>query len=174
MRKQIYTSPSFNLSNRIARALWNITYTLFFKFTPNFCHEWRSFLLRLFGAKIGKHCHIYPKAKIWLPKNLIMDDYSCLADGVDCYNVAKVKIGKKVIISQRTFLCTATRDLKTKQIIAKPIILKEKSWIAAEAFIGPGVTIEENTVIGARSVVTKNMPKNTFCAGNPCKIIKNI
>jgi putative colanic acid biosynthesis acetyltransferase WcaF len=169
-----YTQPMFSLGNRTARAIWNLFYTLFFRYTPIYFHGWRRFLLKFFGAKIGKHCHVYPKAKIWAPWNLIMEDYACLGNNVNCYNVAKIKIGKKSIISQGVHLCSGTHNYKSPnfQLVAKPIRVGEKAWICAEAFVHSGVNIGEGAVIGARSVVTKDMPKWTVCSGFPCWPIK--
>lgn len=169
-----YTQPSFSLQNRLARIAWGIVYTLLFRTSPRPLHSWRSFLLRFFGAKLGKGCHVYPKAQIWAPWNLVMADYAGIADDVNCYSIAVVSLGKKVVVSQGTYLCTGTHDYEDPnfQLHAKPIYIESNAWLCAESFIGPGVTIGEGAVIGARSVVTKDMPAWTVCAGNPCKPIK--
>lgn len=169
-----FTEPSFTLKNRLARLIWSIIYTLFFRLSPRPFHKWRIFLLRCFGAKIQKHCHVYPSAKIWAPWNLEMDDYAGMGDDVICYSMATVYLGKKVVVSQGTHLCTGSHDYTSPnfQLYAKPIIIKANTWIAAESFIAPGVTIGEWAVIGARSMVTKDMPARMVCVGNPCKPIK--
>ncbi|UCG34862.1 MAG: WcaF family extracellular polysaccharide biosynthesis acetyltransferase [Candidatus Omnitrophota bacterium] len=169
-----YTQASFSLKNRLLRLIWNIVYVVLFKFSPPPLRIWRSFLLRCFGAKIGKRCHVYPKAKIWAPWNLAMDDYACIADDVICYSMAKITLGKKVVISQGTFLCAGSHDYQDPhfRLFAKPIKIEANVWVAAQAFVTPGVTIGEGAVIGARSVVTEDMPAWMVCVGNPCKPIK--
>lgn len=169
-----YTKPMFGLGNRISRAIWNLFYILFFRYTPIYLHGWRRFLLKFFGAEIGKQCHIYPKAKIWAPWNLVMEDYSCLGNEVICYNMAEVRIGKKAVISQRAHLCAGTHDYKSPnfQLVTKPINIGRKAWVCADAFVHPGVSIGEGVVIGARSVVTKDMPPWKVCSGFPCEPIK--
>lgn len=169
-----YTQPSFSLQNRLARIAWGIVYTFVFRTSPRPFHSWRSFLLRSFGAKLGKGCHVYPKAQIWTPWNLVMADYAGIADDVNCYSIAVVSLGKKVVVSQGAYLCTGTHDYEDPnfQLYAKPIYVEDNAWLCAESFIAPGVTIGEGCVIGARSVVTKNMPAWKVCAGNPCKPIK--
>ena len=92
-KKRDNTGASFTLQNRIKRSIWFLVYTLFFRFTPPQMHAWRIFLLRLFGSKIGQHCAVYPRVKIWAPWNLEMGNYSCLSTDVICYSQSKISIG---------------------------------------------------------------------------------
>jgi putative colanic acid biosynthesis acetyltransferase WcaF len=131
-------------------------------------------LLRLFGAKIGSHCSIAPSCFVWAPWNLEMGDYSAIAGGVDCYTMDKVKIGSKVGISQRTFLCTGSHDVRSllRPLTTAAIDIGDHCWIAAECMVLPGVRIGEGCVVGARSVVARDLPAWTICTGHPCKPIK--
>ncbi|WP_273212118.1 putative colanic acid biosynthesis acetyltransferase [Runella zeae] len=169
-----FSCPSFSLKNRIIRVIWSICYLFFYKYTPVPLHGWRSIVLKIFGAKMGKSVHVYPKVKIWAPWNIEIGDESGIANDVILYSQAKIIVGKRVVISQGTYICAGTHDYTKKghPLITKPIILKDNTWVAAEAFIHPGVTIGEGAVIGARSVVTKDMPSWMVCAGHPCKPIK--
>jgi len=138
-------------------------------------HNWRCFLLRLFGAKIGKGVHPYPTAKIWAPWNLQMDDHSCLADDVDCYCVARISIGAHSTVSQYSYLCGASHDYQQLQmpLITAPIEIGNHVWVAADVFIGPGVNIADGAVVAARSTVVKNVEAWTVVAGTPARFIKN-
>lgn len=169
-----HIQPSFSLSNRLRRLSWGIVYALLFRPSPRPCHNWRAFLLRCYGARLGSHCHVYSKATIWAPWNLVMDDYAGMADDVICYSMAMVTLGKKVVVSQGTHLCTGTHDYEDPsfQLSASPILIGDNVWLCADSFIGPGVIVGEGAVIGARSVVTKDMPAWMVCAGNPCKPLK--
>ena len=169
-----YLGPSFSLKNRILRVIWNGCYVILFKYSPRPFHSYRSFLLRLFGAKIGKNVHIYPKVKIWAPWNLFIEDEVGVADGVDLYSQGKIILEYRSIISQRSYLCTGTHDfnLKGHPLYTKDIIVKKYAWIAAEAFIGPGVTVGDGAVVGARSAVFKNVNAWNVVGGNPAKFIK--
>lgn len=168
------TQASFSLSNRLLRAVWNVVYSLFFRLSPRVCHAWRSFLLTLFGAKVGSHCHIYPTARVWAPWNLELGDYVGIGDDVICYSIAPIHIGSNVTVSQGSYLCTGSHDYEDPrfQLIAHPITIEDQVWVCAQAFIGPGVTLHEGSVIGARSVVIKDIPAWMVCAGNPCRPIK--
>lgn len=165
--------PSFSWKNRLLRGVWNIVYIILFWPSPRFCHRWRAWILRFFGAKIGKGCHIYPDVQIWAPWNLICHDYVGVGDRAILYNMAQIELGERVVISQGAHLCTGTHDYQNKNfpVITSPITIGQESWIGAEAFILPGITIEEGVVVGARSVVTHNMPAWMICVGHPCKPI---
>jgi len=169
-----FTGASFSLKNRIGRVAWNIVYALFFRFSPAPFHAWRSFLLRCFGAKVGKGVHVYPGVKIWAPWNLELKDQCGIASGATLYSQGFISIGRRAVISQDSYICTGTHDYTVKEqpLITFPIIIEDYVWVAAGAFVNPGITIEEGAVIGARSVVTKDMPAWTICAGHPCKPIK--
>ena len=165
----------FTFPFKIKRAAWIIISFALFKPTPRWpLNGWRIFLLKLFGATIGRGCRIDPSCRVWAPWNLTMGDYSCLGPDVDCYSMSPIRMGAKVTVSQRSFLCTGTHEIHTseKRLITKPIELRDFSWIAAEVFVHPGVTVGEGAVIGARSVVLKDMPSWMICAGFPCKPIK--
>lgn len=169
-----YSGPSFSLKNRIMRVVWNGIYLILFKYSPKPLHSWRSFILRCFGAKIGKGVHVYPKVFIWAPWNLEVGHESGISDSVILYSQGKIIIGNRVVISQGSHLCTGTHDY-TKigfPLFTKSIIIGNNVWIAAESFIHPGVVIGEGCVIGARSVVIKDMPEWMVCSGHPCKPLK--
>ncbi|RDC66100.1 WcaF family extracellular polysaccharide biosynthesis acetyltransferase [Adhaeribacter pallidiroseus] len=169
-----FTGPSFSLTNRIRRMVWEIVYMIFFRFSPKPLHGWRSFLLRLFGAKVGQGVHVYPKVKIWAPWNLVLEDQCGIANGAILYTQGEIAIGRRTVISQGAHLVTGTHDY-TKPgfpLITKPIYIGDHVWIATEAFIHPGVIVGAGCVVGARSVVTKDVPAWMVCAGHPCKPIK--
>lgn len=169
-----FVGASFSLKNRLARVVWGIVQATVFRFSPKPMHGWRSVLLRLFGATVGKGVHVYPGVKIWAPWNLDLGDECGIGSGVILYSQGKITIGKRVVISQGAQLCSGTHDYTHPgfPLITMPIVIGDNAWIAADAFVHPGVTIGEGSVVGARSVVTKNMPAWMVCAGHPCKPIK--
>jgi putative colanic acid biosynthesis acetyltransferase WcaF len=166
-----HTGPSFSLRNRVARLIWLIADVLFFKLSPRPLHRWRSFVLKSFGAKVGRGVHIYPGVKIWAPWNLVLKDGCGVANGAILYSQGIITIGKRAVISQGAHICAGTHDYTRFgfPLIAKPINIGDEVWVAAEAFVHPGITIGEGSVIGARAVVTKDMPRWMVCAGHPCK-----
>ncbi|SFH06601.1 WcaF family extracellular polysaccharide biosynthesis acetyltransferase [Pontibacter chinhatensis] len=169
-----FVGASFSLGNRLGRVIWGVVVLLLFRYSPKPFHSWRAFLLRLFGAKVGRGVHVYPQVKIWAPWNLELADECGIGNGTNLYSMGKIFIGKRAVVSQGAHLVAGTHDY-TKPgfpLVTKPILVGDHAWIAAEAFIHPGIIIGEGSVIAARSVVTRNMPAWMVCGGHPCKPIK--
>jgi len=150
-----------------------ITYTFFFKPSPVPFFSYRNWLLNVFGATVKKDAHVYPTVKIWLPANLTMQEGSALGPNVNVYNQGNVSIGRNVIVSQGAHLCASTHDYNSRlhPLILAPILIEANAWICADAFIGPGVTIAEGGVVGARAVAMKNIEAWGVYGGNPARKI---
>jgi putative colanic acid biosynthesis acetyltransferase WcaF len=163
-----------SLGNRLGRALWELVWLCFFRTSPGVFHAWRRLLLRAFGATVGKGVHIYPSCRIWAPWNLTIGDYSGMGHHVDCYCVTEVRVGDHVAISQYSYLCGATHDYTCSNMpsISKPIRIESGSWVCADVFVGPGVTIGEGAVVGARASVFTDVAPWTIVGGNPARFIK--
>lgn len=163
-----------SLKNKINRFIWMvISLVLFRPFPSRFFRKWRVLVLRFFGADIPFSSSVHASVKIWAPWNLIMGENSCISDNVDCYNVDKVILENNVTISQRSFLCTASHDIRSigHELITAPIKIKNNAWVTAETYIGMNVTVGEYAVIGARTVVVNDVPAFAIVAGNPARIV---
>lgn len=178
MSNQIDLSKYHNAlswKHQVIRLLWGIVWGLLVRPLPRSLGlGWKRTLLRLFGAKIHPTAVVYSSAKIYFPRNLIMDAYSCLASDVDCYNVDVIHIGANTTVSQGAFLCTASHDITNSlnPLITAPIVIEDQAWVAADAFVGMGVTVGQGAVVGARAAVFKNVEPWTVVGGNPAKFIK--
>jgi len=173
--KQFHFSNPYNRKRQAVRLFWRITWLISTFFLPSSLgQEWKRFILRCFGAKISSKAVVYSSAKIFMPWNLEMHDFSCLAPGVDCYNAAPIVLESYATVSQRVYLCTASHNISSTahEQIANPIRIGKYAWVAAEAFVGPGVTIGEGAVVGARAVVFRNVKPWNVVVGNPAKFIK--
>jgi len=98
-----------------------------------------------------------------------MEAHSCLANDVDCYCVAPITLGVHATVSQYSYLCAASHDYRdaAMPLIAAPIVIGPYAWVAADVFIGPGVTVGEGAVVGARSTVMHDVAPWIVVAGNP-------
>lgn len=166
-------AQNYTSSEMWQRVLWGFG-QLFCRFSPRPCFGWRRLVLRCFGAKIGAHVNIYPSAKIYFPWNLTAGDWSAIGEDVLIYNLGQITLGEKVTISHRAHLCAGTHDYTRPDLplLKPPISIGDQAWVCADAFIGPGVTVGEGAVVGARAVVTKNIESWTVVAGNPARFIK--
>ena len=162
------------LGNRVARLVWGIVYVLLFRPSPRNLHRWRNWLLRMFGAQLHRTARVYPRARCWLPRNLIMDECACIGDDVDVYCVAPIRIGAHSIVSQYSYLCAASHDFEDIEhpLVTAPITIGRRCWIAADVFVGPGVTIADGTVVGARSTVLRDLPAWVVAAGAPARALR--
>ena len=166
--------PSFSLGNRIYRAVWNMTWLLLCSWTPNILNFWRIFVLRLFGAQIPFSARVNAKATIWSPQNLTVGHGSTITRGVNCYNMGFVEIGSHVVLSQNAHLCAGSHNVESEsfQLITKPILILDRAWIASEAFVGPGVTVAEGAVLGARGAAFKDLEPWSIYRGNPSVFVR--
>lgn len=165
---------SYPLSHRLYRAVWNVTWLILASWTPPPLRAWRRFLLRLFGARVAATSGIYGSARIWYPPNLEIGEHAYIGPGANIYCMGRVRIGDHALISQGAHLCGGTHDISDAhfQLIARPITIGERAWIAAEAFVGPGVTVGEGAVLGARAVALRDLEAWTVYSGNPAQPLK--
>lgn len=168
-RHQPWYSPWENFR----RVLWAIAKP-FYRFSPRVFFGWRNLLLRLFGAHIGKHVHIYNSAQVYFPWNLEVGDWSVIGEHALIYNLGPVRVGSLVTISQRAHLCAGTHDHTDPSLPLQkpPIVIGDQVWICADAFIGPGVTIGDGALVAARAVAVKDVEPWQIVAGNPARVIK--
>ncbi len=153
------------------RVLWSLAYPLF-RFSPRLLWSWRNGMLRLFGASIGRRVRIFPTVDIIIPWNLAIGDYATVGDRVILYGLGRISIGPHATVSQGAHLCAGTHDYRKAEfpLLKVPVAVGEGAWICADAFIGPGVTVGEYAIAGARAVVIRNVEPWTIVAGNPAKV----
>jgi putative colanic acid biosynthesis acetyltransferase WcaF len=161
-------------SEYLRRVLWNLVRKTLFRYSFPRAFRWRRFLLRRFGATLGDTAFVRKGAWIWHPWLFTMGEHSTLADGVVIYNLGPVWIGDHSVLSQDVYVCAGTHDYTHPNLplVRPPIRIGHGVWIAAQAFIGPSVTVGDNAVVAARAVVVKDVPAGTVVGGNPAKVIK--
>ena len=165
----------YALNEYARRLLWVIAQATLFRLPIPRAYGWRRFLLRCFGAKLGRHAGVHASVKITHPWLLEMGDWTMIGPRAIVYNLGKITIGHHTVISQYVHLCAGSHDytIPSLPLLRPEIHIGAGVWIAADAFIGPGVTIGNNSVIGARAVVVKDIPPGVVAAGNPCRVIKD-
>lgn len=171
---QYNTPKDFRGKSKITVQLWWVVHAFLFKPSPQVLYGWRRFLLRSFGAEIGKGVIIRPSAQITYPWKVRIGDYSWIGDNVVLYSLGDIIIGKNTVISQKSYICTGTHDYSKTEfpILAKNIVIEDECWLATDVFVSPGVTICKGVVVGARSTVIKDLESNSVYVGSPAKFLK--
>lgn len=159
----------------VGRLLWDMLSWPLFAWSPRQIWIWRRIVLRMFGARIGKAVHIFPTVKIAVPWNISVGAESAIGDCAKLYSLGRIDIGSQTTISQGAHLCAGSHDYRFADLplTKPPILVGDGAWICADAFIAPGVTIGHGAIVGARAVVTKDIPENQIFVGNPAKFIGN-
>ena len=158
----------------LVQSWWFVQATLF-RFSPQFMYGWRRFLLRSFGAKIGKNVILRPTVKITYPWKVKIGNYSWIGDEVTLYSLGEIEIGNNTVISQKSYLCTGSHDYTKNDfpIHAKKITIEDECWIATDVYIAPEVNIGKGAVVGSRSSVFKDLEGGKVYMGSPAKYLKN-
>lgn len=151
--------------------LWWLVQAVTFPLSPHNFNGFRRFILRLFGAKIGQGVLIRPTARFTYPWKVEIGDYTWIGDDVVLYSLENIRIGCHCVISQKSYLCTGSHDIQDAAFSLKTagISIGNGVWIATDCFIGSGVQIGANAVIGTRSSVFSSIPAQQVCWGTPAR-----
>lgn len=165
----------FSKTDQLRRAAWGTVWRLLFRPSPRIAFGFRNFLLRRFGAKVGRQVRVYNSVEFFDPANAVLHDGCVLGPKVTFYCVDFIVIGTDSIISQGAHLCAATHDFRdpTFPLVRRPINVGKNAWICADAFLGPGVEIGDSAVVGARAVVFKKVESGCIVVGNPSRVLEN-
>jgi putative colanic acid biosynthesis acetyltransferase WcaF len=164
--------PDLRGRSAVQVQLWWIVQALLFHTSPQFLYGWRCWLLRLFGAKIGKGVIIRPSVRVTYPWKLEIGDRAWVGDYAELYTLDRITIGEDAVVSQYSKLVTGSHDFDrpTFDMVTKPIVIEKQAWVAADCFIAPGVTVGKGAVVLARSLVTRDVPEFMVVAGQPAVV----
>ena len=168
------TPKGFRGRSKLYVQLWWSVQYLLFKPSPQVFYGFRRFILRLFGAQIGKKVIIRPSATITYPWKVKIGDYSWIGDDVELYSLGEIVIGSNTVISQRSYICAGTHDYKRIDfpLRSEKIVIEDECWIATDVYVAPGVTVGKGTIVGARSSVFRSLPAGKICVGSPAAVVK--
>lgn len=167
-----YDSP-WTLGQRIGMLVWDGVWTVLCSWTPKPLNPWRLLVLRAFGAKLSGVPFVHSRARVQIPWNLEMHHRACLGDGAMAYSLARITIEEGATIAQEAYLCTGTHDFTSQALPLQtaPIRVARQVFVGARAFVLPGLTLHEFCIVGAASVVTKDVSAYAIVAGNPARKI---
>jgi putative colanic acid biosynthesis acetyltransferase WcaF len=173
--EQHLRNQNYPAAVQLKRVGWGLLGGLF-RFSPTPCHDFRNVLLRLFGASIGRGVRLHPSVQVMFPWNLTIRDHVVIGSGANLYALAPISIQENVLISQGAHLCAGSHDYRQPHfpISHRPITIGAGTWIAAEAFVGNGVTIGRGSVVSARAVVLRDVEAYCLVVGNPAQTVKKL
>ena len=167
-----YSSP-WTRAEKLRMLFWELSWLLMCRWTPKPMNAWRLIWLKLFGAKIYGYPFVHQRARITLPWNLTLHDRACLGDRAVAYSLGEIELMPDSTVAQEAYLCTGTHDFSSsaRPLQTGKIVIGKSAFIGARAFVMPGVMVGDSVIVGACSVVTKDVSANTCVAGNPARII---
>lgn len=168
-------SRSWSRREQFGRIAWAAARPLF-ALSPRPMWGWRCWLLRRFGARVGREVHIYPSVRITVPWNLTLGEQCAVGDRAILYALGPITIGERTTVSQGAHLCAGTHDISRpdRPLVRPPIVIGNDAWIAADAFVGPAVTVGAGSVAGARAVVMNDVEAGWIVVGNPARPLRNL
>lgn len=167
-----FASP-WPVGERLRRGLWELCWFIFCAWTPKPLNPWRLFWLGVFDARIHGIPFVHQRARIAVPWNLTLHDGACLGDRTSAYSLGEIEIGARAVVAQEAYLNTGSHDFSQSSmpLVVAKITIGEDAFIGARTFVMPGVKIGTRAIVGACSVVTKDVPENVVAAGNPCRVL---
>lgn len=153
--------------------VWWLVQASLFGLSPQFMYGWRRWLLRAFGARVGKNVLISSTARITYPWKVSIGDYTWINDHVVLYSLGEIEIGNNVVVSQQSYICAASHNYAASNfdIFASKVHIEDQAWLATDVFVAPGVTIGKGVVVGSRGSVFHDLPAMMVCVGSPAKPI---
>lgn len=154
--------------------LWSIVQSTLFRFSPPATPGWRRMLLRCFGAHVGKDVRVHPSCHLDLPWRLTIGSDTCLEHGVRLDCGGTIRIGAHVAVSQYVHLSTMTRDVEMVELapMVQPIEIGDGVWLGADVYVAANIRIGQETIVGARSTVTEDLPAGVIAVGHPAKVTR--
>lgn len=168
-----FSSP-WSVNERFWRILWEFCWAVFCSWTPKPANPWRLFWLRVFDTRIDGTPFVHQRARIAIPWKLTLHDRASLGDRANAYSLGEIEIGARAIVAQEAYLSTGSHDFTHPScpLVVAKITIGEDAFVGARAFLMPGVTIGARAIIGACSVVTRDVPNDVVAAGNPCRVLR--
>ena len=168
-----FSSP-WTRREQIGMLVWEYAWAALCVWTPKPLNPWRLWVLQRFGARIEGRPFVHQRARVQVPWNLTLRDRACLGDGAMAYSLGPIEIGERATVAQEAYLCAGTHDFTDPNLPLQtaPIVIGADSFVGARAFVLPGVTVGERAIVGAGSVVSRDVPAGMIVAGNPARVIR--
>jgi putative colanic acid biosynthesis acetyltransferase WcaF len=171
-QKSPIDSP-WTLGERVRMLLWDYVWALCCVWTPKPANPWRILILKLFGAKIYGRPFVHQRARIQVPWNLTLHDRASIGDRANLYTLGEIEVREWATVAQEAYLSTGTHDFRSpaSNLMTGKITVEPHVFIGSRAFVMPGIYIGVGAIVGAGSIVTKDVQEGEIVAGNPARVI---
>lgn len=169
VRLKSYNNSWYKPGSSLKKLLWYFINMFIFKTMLPIPSSIKVKILRLFGAKIGQGVVVKPDVSIKYPWFLSIGDYTWIGENVWIDNLTEVTIGANCVLSQGAYILTGSHDYTKENfdLIIRPIVLEDGSWVGAKAVVCPGVTLKTHSILAVSSVATKSLDAYGVYQGNP-------
>ncbi len=169
----VQTTP-YTLALKLKVYAWKLVNKTIFRMIPNQIRRPRVWMLNLFGANISKSCYIHRNSNIEFPWNLTMGHLSHIGENSSLQCLDKITIGVKCTIGKDCCLLTGSHNLESAffELITKPIIIENGTWLTTGVSVMPGVKIGEFSVAYAKSLISRDVDSWSIIGGAPAKLIR--
>lgn len=169
-----YTSP-YTRREKCGRLLWGLVEMTVFRYSFPTWYGFRNMLLRLFGATVGAKTGVKRTAHFECPWNFTCGESCAVGEYAIIYALGPITLGNRVSIGQYSHLCAGAHDMNhpALPLLRPPIVLEDDAWLMADAFVGPGVTMREGALLGARSSAFRDLDPWGVYVGTPARRIKD-
>jgi len=152
---------------------WVIVKNLFFLSAWPWPSSFKACLLRLFGADVGCCLYLRPRTNIHFPWKLRIGNHCWIGDRCEILNLEFVTLEDNVALAHDVYLAAASHDIRSVSMKYKnlPITICRGTWVATRVFVGPGVVVGENCVLGAGTIVTQDVADDTILIPSPPVIV---
>ncbi|MBL4697610.1 MAG: hypothetical protein JKX70_02130 [Phycisphaerales bacterium] len=156
----------------IVRMVWAACELFLWKPSPAWAWGFRSSLLRLFGAQIGKQVRIHPSVKVVIPWNIEIGDYVRVHERAILYALGEITIGEHSEIGPLVYICAGTHDFSDPAftLLREPIIIGSRCLLGTASFVAPNITLADGTVLMPRCAMYTNSLQGECYQGNPGKL----
>lgn len=169
VRQTAPNASPWTFRTRLGILAWDYCWLLLCAWTPKPANRWRLLVLALFGARIEGRPFVHQRARIQIPWNVTLRHRATIGDRANLYSLGEIEVGEHATIAQECYLCTGTHDFDdlSLRLVTGRIEVGAETFVGARTFVMPGIRIGRNALIGACSVVTRDVADNVVIAGNP-------